>query len=1117
MDCPSCQETNPQDARYCEQCGAALQQTCPQCQETLSPTSNFCKACGHDLSHPATSASLEAAQPPEPSNLIGERRQATVMFSDLSGYAAMNERLDPEEVQGVLQRIKETATRIIESHGGFVSQFVGDEVLALFGIPVAHEDDPAQAVRAAVKLHRFVRGLSPEVDRKLGQPIRLHTGISTGLIVTSMKDTRDGLVGVTGDTVNIGARLKAEAASDTILLSPITKHLVEEFFETESLPHAVMRGKATPIVPYRLTGEKPVASRFEAARARGLTPFTGREDELANLHKCLVKAKAGEGQFVTVVGEAAIGKSRLAYEFRHGIDHDKITVLEGSCHYHGAGTPYLPFQDALSQGLHLQGEEDPQVLCQMAVEKIRSIDPALEPFISHYLHLVSIPSPDYPMPEDLQGDDLRRSLENALAAIFTLSSRRKPVVLILEDWHWSDEASNSALKNMIGMVSHYPLMVVILYRPEYTRSWGDMEHYTAILLKSFDIVHTQNILRAVIAADTTPEELGQRVHTHTGGNPFFIEEIGRALIDDGTVIVQDGKALLSRAAEHLALPDTIEALIRTRLDRLDADAQGVLRIASVIGRIFSGAILERIYSDRKRLSVALDELKAQNLVQQTQILPEAVYIFRHVLTVAVVYETLLLRRRKELHGQVARAIEVIYQDRIEEHCESLAYHYTHSEETEKSIHYLERAGDKAAGYYSMDEARNNYESVIEILDGLDMTPEQQRQLIDINLKWAAATFYTANEAQLKKFQSALEIADKLGDGARLLKTTNILGRIHYSKGNMSAASTLFEKCVEMAQAQKDHTLLALPYNIIGRTKLYSAEFIRGIDYLQKGIPMIEKEGNQEEIAWSKSMLALTLAWIGNFREALPLLEHVIDMTRKDGNLIAESAALSRSGYAHVLHGDWREAILAFSQAIEISQRIGNKILSGQANGALGYAAFHSGGGREAIADIERGIQAVESAQSYFGLSVLYAWLGEALSISGASDQGRIAAQKSLSIREFGERYGEVTAHRTMAMALAGKPDFEWSQVDEYMHEGIRMAQERNERPSQALMHCRYAEILHKKGDLDAAREQLGKANSLFHEMEMTWWLEQTQVLMGHLEQGLPFSRFAPYVDGPQGN
>jgi class 3 adenylate cyclase len=276
----------------------------------------------------------------EPTHLPeGERRRATILFSDLSGYTEMNERLDPEEVEKIMSQIKKEAVRIVETHRGVVNQFVGDEVLALFGIPVAHEDDPLRAVKAALELHEMIRQMSPKVEAILGKPLTMHTGINTGLIVTNPSDDRDGLYGITGDTVNTGARLKLQAESDDILVSPETQRLIAPYFETNALDAIRMKGKTKAMIPYRVIGESKVHSRFEAAEQKGFKTYTGRDQELTALHGCLEKAIRGEGQFVTVVGEAGVGKSRLQYEFRRSLDSEKATVLQGRCQSYGSDTP----------------------------------------------------------------------------------------------------------------------------------------------------------------------------------------------------------------------------------------------------------------------------------------------------------------------------------------------------------------------------------------------------------------------------------------------------------------------------------------------------------------------------------------------------------------------------------------------------------------------------------------------------------------------------------------------------------------------------------------------------------------------------------------------------------
>ncbi|MEE8436126.1 MAG: adenylate/guanylate cyclase domain-containing protein, partial [bacterium] len=309
---------------FCNECGASVIPLCPACERENPPGSKYCNGCGHDFSKPTASP---VAAPTTSTTTEGERRQATVLFSDLSGYTAMNERLDPEEVTIIMGHFKEAAERIVAAHGGTVNQFVGDEVFALFGIPTAHEDDPQRAVRAALELHEAVRALSDDIEARLGETLRLHSGINTGLVVTSPGDGTGGRYDVTGDAINTAARLVAQAEANEILVSPDTRRLITPYFDLEALDPVALKGKAKPMAPYRVVGRSGVQSRFEAAEVTGLTQFTGREVELEQLHSALSKAIAGQGQVITISGEAGLGKSRLAYEFRHGIDREQCAVL----------------------------------------------------------------------------------------------------------------------------------------------------------------------------------------------------------------------------------------------------------------------------------------------------------------------------------------------------------------------------------------------------------------------------------------------------------------------------------------------------------------------------------------------------------------------------------------------------------------------------------------------------------------------------------------------------------------------------------------------------------------------------------------------------------------------
>jgi class 3 adenylate cyclase/thioredoxin-like negative regulator of GroEL len=644
----------------------------------------------------------------------GERRRATVLFSDLSGYTAMSEALDPEEVESVMVGIKADATRIVERHGGIVNQFVGDEVVAVFGIPVTHDDDPVRAVRAAVELHDAVRARCPKLEERLGRRVRLHTGVNTGLVVAHPAEDPSGRFVLTGDAVNTGARLRGVAEADEILLGPETERLTREFFRTEAGAPVELKGKSAPVAPARVVGATDVASRFEAAEERGLTRYEGRAAELASLRACLERALGGQGQLVTVSGEPGLGKSRLLFEFRRSLGLDRVRVLQGRCQSFGSDVSYLPFVEVLEAALQLDGAVDDGREERVAAA-VLSVDPALERYLPYYLQLLSISSERYRLPARFMGEEKRRAFEESLVALLTLLSRERPLVLMLEDWHWADEASDSTLHYLAGAIAGAPILATVSHRPSYGEGWGSRGHHTELALKPLEAEDTGAMVASCLGAARLPDGLGRLVHARTDGNPLFVEEICRALLEDGTVRVEDGEAALTRPLDDLALPETVQAVIRSRLDRLDPQLQGTLGLASVIGREFERAVLERLHSDPGRLDASLSALVAQDLIHQVRVVPEVEYAFKHVLTQVVAYETLLLGRRRELHRLVGRAIEELHAGRLPQLAEALAHHFDLGEVWGKATTYRIRAGVKAHNHHVLSSALEHFERAEAIL------------------------------------------------------------------------------------------------------------------------------------------------------------------------------------------------------------------------------------------------------------------------------------------------------------------------------------------------------------------------------------------------------------------
>jgi class 3 adenylate cyclase len=699
MRCATCQVENAEGSAFCSVCGRPLQIACPCCYHPNPTANKFCGQCGFDLTDAGQAARPGDGHSDADPMSSGERRQATVMFADVCSYTALTEQSDPEDVDAVVNRLKEIASSVVEKHQGMINQFVGDEALVVFGLPHAQEDDPVRAVRAALELHAEVRASSLAFAMRVGRPLALHTGINTGLVVAQRSKRREGLFSLTGDAVNVAARLRSEAKEDEILIGPNTQRLVRPYFELASRPAVLVKGKALPIIPYQVLAESKIGSRFDAARTRGFTGYVGRYRELEMIQACLARARAGEGgSVVTIEGDTGVGKSRLLYEFLRGIDREETSVPQGRCQAQSSDIPYFPFIDGLRRGLQLTEDDSHKEALAKAVTNIRLVDPDLESRLPLFLHLLAIPS-EYRLPAELKGDSLRKAMEEALVAILTRTARLVPTVLVLEDWHWSDPASRSALQRLCPVVGDHRLVVAVTYRTGYGVDLHDLPHHTDIRLNPLSEPETENLVKNVMGAEVLPAGLTAAIHRSTEGNPLFVEESCFSLIESQSISVDEGRAIMHRPPEELLLPDTVQAVIRARLDRLHHEAKQLVGIASVVGRSFSERILAHVCGGRSFQS-ALHTLQTQEIIRPTKALPDPEYTFRHILAREVAYDALLNQQRKKLHEDVAAAIETIHSDRLDQYAAILAHHYARSARADKAIEYSLLAGDQAAQIYA---------------------------------------------------------------------------------------------------------------------------------------------------------------------------------------------------------------------------------------------------------------------------------------------------------------------------------------------------------------------------------------------------------------------------------
>ena len=672
--------------------------------------------------------------------LEGERKQVSVFFADIKDSTRLIEGLDPEAAQRLLDPAIHIMMHAVHRYEGTVNQVLGDGIMALFGAPIAHEDHALRACYAALALQSAIRPYAEEVRRTHGMLLQLRVGLNSGeVVVRAIGNDLHMDYSAVGQNTHLAARMEQLAAPGSILLTAATLRLVEGLVRVNTLGPVPVKGLTDPVEVFELTGASALRWRFQAAAARGLTRFVGRQTELEVLRQTLTQAGAGHGQVAAIVGEAGVGKSRLVYEFTHSHHTPGWLLLESASVSYGKATAYFPVVDLLKRYCHIDDSDEPRTVRAKVTGQVLTLDTSLQEAIPPLLSLLEVLPEDSPFLR-LDPPQRRRQTLDALKRLLLRETQVQPVLLVFEDLHWIDSETQALLDTLVDGLPTVRLLLLVNYRPEYQHGWGSKTYYTQLRLDPLPPASADEFLHVLLGDDggahgrAPLQDLKRCLIARTEGNPFFLEESVRTLVETGVLVGEPGAYRLAQALPTIQLPATVQAVLAARIDRLPPEEKRLLQTAAVIGTEVPLPLLQAIAElPEAALHRGLAHLQAAEFLYETRLFPEPDYTFKHALTHEVAYGSLLLERRRGLHARLVEALEALAPERVAEQVERLAHHALRGEVWDKAVIYCQQAGARAYDRAAFREAVASFDQALQALAHLTDHSDTRGLAIELRL------------------------------------------------------------------------------------------------------------------------------------------------------------------------------------------------------------------------------------------------------------------------------------------------------------------------------------------------------------------------------------------------
>jgi class 3 adenylate cyclase/tetratricopeptide (TPR) repeat protein len=1103
MDCPGCGRPNPSNARFCGNCAAPLlvEWRCSDCGAENPGGQRFCNACGEAAAEPADPRSHVPEHLAEKilagrSTLEGERKHVTVLFADVMGSMDLAEQQDPEAWRQIMGRFFEILCEGVHRFEGTVDKFTGDGIMALFGAPIAHEDHAQRACYAAMHLQDELASYAAQLRREQGLSFSVRMGLNSGEVVVGAIGEDLGMAYTAiGHTVGLAQRMEQLAEPGKAYLTEHTASLVEGYLELADLGEFQVKGASHALGVHELIGVGAARGRLDVSRARGFSRFVGREDELRVLDAALEQSRAGRPQVIGIVGEAGVGKSRLCDMFARRCRARGYPVYQTSGQAHATTIPLLPILHIMRSYFDVTDLDSDQTSRERIAGKLLLLDESFGEDLPLVFDFLAVPDPERPA-QRMDPEARQRRLLELTKQLVRAQSARAPGVTLWEDLHWFDPASEVFMANHIDAAQGARGLTILNFRPDYHAQWMSKSYYRQIALAPLGPEAIEQMLVGLLGSDPSLAGLGDLVRERTAGNPFFIEEVVRSLVEAGNLEGERGAHRLVAPVTETAVPASVQAVLSARIDRLAELEKTVLQAAAVIGKEFSEPVLARVTAlEPSVLEAALRALVAGEFVFEQELYPESVYAFTHPLTQEVAYGSQLGERRAAAHAAVARAIVEQHPDRLDERAALLAEHWEGANEPLEAARAHARAGTWV-GTTDPTAALRHWRKVRELADALPDTEEAaalglSARLFALNSGWRLGLSDQEAEALFTEAQRMATEAQDASSLVLLLVTYGFL--LVTTRGRYREALTAMRQAAALAEESGDPSLVLVVANSSYTLGLLG-EYEEGLDWCDRAIEFAAGDPTMGD-----ALVACPLAHAFNQKSGmlsdLGRLDEGRELADRALRTATEQGALETVGWGHMFSvsnayrcGDAERAMLHAQESMEIAERIGDAFSRTWAWAWIGVASVMAGQWDRAIEALERA-QAIstERRAGADAESWVLTWLAEAHHGLGDSERATGLVRDAAALaRKREQTTPEIGANVALArILLAAEGLGARDEIDAALTRAQEIVDATGARGQEPAIHVELAELAHQNGDEAERERELLEAHRLFTEIGAT--------------------------------